>query len=92
MAVVVVRVRPGASSQRISPYADGVLSMSVTRAPHDGEASVSARRLRAEALGVAPSRVRLQAGGRSRVTRFEVAGLADGAAAERLGRYRLPAD
>jgi uncharacterized protein len=92
VAVIVVRVRPGASSQRIGPYADGVLNVSVTRLPHDGEATEAARRLLAEALGVAPSGVRLEAGGRSRIKRFQVAGLAEDDAAERLGRYRPPGD
>jgi uncharacterized protein YggU (UPF0235/DUF167 family) len=92
VAVIVVRVRPGASGQRIGPYADGVLSLAVTRPPHGGEATDAARRLLAAAIGVAPSRVRLEAGGRSRLKRFEVSGLADAEAADRLGRYRSPAD
>jgi uncharacterized protein len=92
VAVVVVRVRPGSSSRRIGPYAEGVLSLAVTRPPADGEATEAARRLLAEALAVASSRVRLAAGARSRLKRFEVRGLSDDVASKRLGRYRSTAD
>jgi uncharacterized protein YggU (UPF0235/DUF167 family) len=92
VAVIVVRVRPGASSQRIGPYADGVLSLAVTRHATGGEATDAARRLLAEAIGVAPSRVRLEAGGRSRLKRFQVFDLADAQVADRLSRYRSAAD
>ena len=92
MAVIVVRVRPWASGPRIGPYVDGVLSLAVTRPPHGGEATEAARRLLAEAIDVAPSHVRLEAGGRSRLKRFQIAGLEDAEAADRLGRYRSPAD
>jgi len=92
MAVVVVKVRPGSSSRRIGPYADGVLTLAVTRPPADGEATAAARLLLAEALAVAPTRVRLTAGTRSRLKRFDVRGLSDDAAAERLGRYGSTAD
>jgi uncharacterized protein len=90
--VIVVRVRPGSSSQRIGPYAGGVLSLAVTRPPSGGEATAAARRLLAEALDVAPSRVQLVAGGRSRIKRFEVRNLPDDTAAARLDRYRPTAD
>ncbi|HEX5579637.1 MAG TPA: DUF167 domain-containing protein [Candidatus Limnocylindria bacterium] len=92
MAVIIVRVRPGAARQRIGPFAAGVLSLAVTRPPQDGEATEAARRLLAEAVGVAPSRVRLQSGARSRLKRFQVNGLADDVAAERLARHRSPSD
>jgi uncharacterized protein len=85
-------VRPGSSSRRIGPFADGVLVLAVTRPPSDGEATEAARRLLAEALTVAPTRVRLVAGARGRLKRFEVRGLSDAAAAELLGRYRSAAD
>jgi uncharacterized protein len=86
--VITVRVRPGAAANRIGPLADGVLAVAVTRPPLDGEANEAARRLVARALGLPPSSVRLIAGGRSRVKRFEAATLTDDDAARRLGRYR----
>jgi uncharacterized protein len=92
VAVIVVRVRPGSSTRRIGPYAEGVLSLAVTKPPADGEATEAARKLLAEALAVASSQVRLAAGAKSRLKRFEVRGLSDDAAAERLGRYRSSAD
>jgi hypothetical protein len=90
LAVVTVRVRPGSASDRIGPYADGVLSLSVTRPPAEGEATEAARRLLARALEIPPSTVRLVAGARSRTKRFEAAGLTDAAASSRLARYRPP--
>ena len=92
MSVIVVRVQPGASGQRIGPYADGVLNLAVTRKPQGGEATDAARRLLAQAIGVAPSRVRLEAGRRSRLKRFQVFDLGDAEVADRLGRYRSAAD
>jgi uncharacterized protein YggU (UPF0235/DUF167 family) len=91
MAMVAVRVRPSSARRRIGPYAEGVLTVDVTRPPADGEATEAARLLVAEALGIAPSRVRLVAGARSRLKRFEVAALTDAAVASRLRQYRWPA-
>jgi uncharacterized protein len=92
VAVVIVRVRPGSPRRRIGPYVEGVLSLAVTRPPTHGEATEAARRLLAEALAVASSRVQLAAGPRSRLKRFDVHGLSDEVASERLGRYRSTAD
>jgi uncharacterized protein YggU (UPF0235/DUF167 family) len=92
LAVIIVRVRPGSASDRIGPYAEGVLSLSVTRPPAEGAATDAARRLLARALEIPPSTVSLVAGARSRTKRFEAAGLTDATASSRLARYRLPAD
>ncbi|HET6745602.1 MAG TPA: DUF167 domain-containing protein [Candidatus Limnocylindria bacterium] len=92
MAVIAVRVRPSSSSDGIGPYADGVLVLSVTRPPADGEATRAAHRLLAKALKMPPSQVRLIAGARGRLKRFDAPGLTDADLAERLSRYRPRAD
>ena len=88
MAVIIVRVRPGSDADRIGPYTEGVLSLSVTRPPAEGAATDAARRLLARALQIPPSTVRLVAGVRSRTKRFQAAGLTDAMASRRLARYR----
>jgi uncharacterized protein YggU (UPF0235/DUF167 family) len=90
VAVVSVRVVPGAGALRIGPYADGVLNIRVTRPPADGQATEAARRLLARALGVPPSSVLLLSGARSRAKRFEALGLSDAAARARLRRLQPP--
>lgn len=80
-AIVQVRVTPGAGTNAIGPYRDGWLRVRVTRPPAGGEATDAARRLVAEALHVAPSRLTLASGSRSRAKRFTVAGMG----AEELG-------
>jgi uncharacterized protein YggU (UPF0235/DUF167 family) len=64
-----------------------VLTLDVTRPPAGGEATEAARLLVAEALDVAPSGVRLVAGAKSRLKRFDVAALTDEAVASRLRQY-----
>jgi uncharacterized protein YggU (UPF0235/DUF167 family) len=90
VAVVSVRVVPGASMARIGPYADGVLHLRVSRPPADGQATEAARRLLARALGLPPSSVLLLAGARSRTKRFEAVGLSEAAALTRLRRLERP--
>ena len=92
MAIVNVRVRPGAAAERIGPWIDGVLSLAVSRPPAEGQATEASRRLLARVLEVPASSVRLVAGARSRSKRFEAPGLTDDAVARRLSRYRPPAD
>ena len=87
--MITVRVRPGAAEERIGRFADGVLAMTVTRPPADGQATEAARRLLARVLQVPASTVRLVAGARSRVKRFEAGTLTEGEAASRLARYRV---
>jgi uncharacterized protein YggU (UPF0235/DUF167 family) len=92
VAVVSVRVTPGASAARIGPFADGVLHIRVSRPPADGQATEAARRLLARTLGVPPSSVLLQAGARSRTKRFEAVGLSEAAALARLRHLERPPD
>jgi uncharacterized protein YggU (UPF0235/DUF167 family) len=63
----------------------------VTRPPADGEANAAIRRVVGEALRLAPSRLRLVSGERSRTKRFAVEGLAPAELAARLAAIG-PAD
>ena len=90
MAVVTVRVQPRSASERIGPYADGILALRVTRPAADGQANEAARRLLARALDAPPSTIRLVSGGRSRTKRFEASGLGEAELARRLARFGPP--
>jgi hypothetical protein len=82
MADLELAVIPRAATDRVGPYAEGVLRVRVTRPPTDGEANRSVLRLVARALGVAPRSLRLVAGERARRKRVSV----DGLDAAELGR------
>jgi hypothetical protein len=70
-----VRAHPRGPRDAVGPLLDGVLHVRVTRPATDGQANAAVRRLVADALGLAPSRVRLVAGERARMKRYEVEGL-----------------
>ncbi len=75
MALVTVRVRPGAV--RTEVRVEGLDIRVSVRAPAEaGRATEEARRALADALGVPASRVLLRRGARSRVKQFEVQDLA----------------
>ena len=76
-----VRLRPGASRDELTGLRDGVLLARVCAPPVDGRANRALCRLVAEAAGVAPSRVKVVRGSRSREKTLEVEGL-DAAALE----------
>ena len=86
MADLQLVVTPRAASNRVGPYRDGVLHVRVTRPPADGDANRAVIRLVADAVGVAPSRLTLVAGERSRRKRVRVDGIGAGELARRLGR------
>jgi uncharacterized protein YggU (UPF0235/DUF167 family) len=90
VAAVNVRVTPRGAADRIRVTRDGQLAVVVTRPAVDGAATEAARRLLARALKVPLSAVRLAAGARSRLKRFEVTGLDDSELARRI--RSLPAD
>jgi hypothetical protein len=75
-----------AAEERVGPLVDGVLRVRVTRPAAEGQANEAIRRLAARALDVAPSRLSLVAGARSRHKRFSVDGLTSEELATRLAR------
>jgi hypothetical protein len=74
-ALVHLRVQPRAARNEIVAWQDDALRVRVTAPPVDGEANMAVRQLVARALGVAPSRVALVRGERSRDKVVRVAGL-----------------
>jgi uncharacterized protein (TIGR00251 family) len=72
---VSVRVRPGAGRDEVAGVVDGVLLVLVAAPAHDGRANRALCRLLAGRLGIAPSRVSIVRGQRSRRKIVEVEGL-----------------
>ena len=66
-----LRVTPGARSEAMSVEA-GKLHVKVRAKPQDGEANGAVRKLLAQALGIAPSRIDLLRGATSRDKQFRV--------------------
>jgi uncharacterized protein YggU (UPF0235/DUF167 family) len=85
MATVTVRVVPRARESSVAVAADGRVVVRVRAAPEGGRATEEARRALARSLGVAPSRIALRAGARTREKVFVVEGLSRGEVAMRLG-------
>jgi uncharacterized protein (TIGR00251 family) len=79
-ARIEVRLRPGAGRDELGGFRDGVLQAKVAAPPQDGRANKALCKLIAKRLGVAPSRVSLVRGKRSRDKLIEV----EGVEAERL--------
>lgn len=69
-----VRLTPRASSEQVLLLADGSLAVRVTAPPVDGRANEALVRAVAKALGLAPSRVDLVRGARSRTKTLRVHG------------------
>jgi hypothetical protein len=80
MGAVTVRVIPRSGRTSVEAGERGIV-VRVRSSPEGGRATDEARRALAQALGIAPSRVRLRTGARSREKVFEVQGL-DGSEAE----------
>lgn len=85
-ASLAIRAHPRAARDRVGPMVDGVLQVHVSKAPHGGEANEAIRRVLAGAIGVAPSRLTLAAGGRGRQKRFAIDGMSGEELAARLRR------
>lgn len=81
---------PGASANRVGPYANGVLRVRVVRPAADGEANRALIRLVAGALGLAPSGLELVAGRTARRKRLSLDGIDPDELDRRL--RALPAD
>lgn len=74
-AILRARVRAGVGRDEILGLDHGVLVLRVAAPPVDGRANKAVCRLVAKRLGVAPSRVTILAGDRSREKRLRVDGL-----------------
>jgi uncharacterized protein len=83
-AVVHVHVQPRAGRDEIVGRHGDALRVRVQAPPVDGKATEAVRRLLADAFGVAPARVDLVAGERSRLKRFRVRGVDRATAIDRL--------
>jgi len=84
VAQIRVRLTPRAARDQIAPGdGDGYL-VRVTAPPVDGRANEALRRLVARRAGVAPSRVTLVRGAKSREKVLEIDGLDDATLRERL--------
>ena len=67
-----VRVTPRAAGNAVSGEREGTLLVRVTAAPAEGAANKAVVALLAKALDLAPSTVRIEAGGASRTKRVSV--------------------
>jgi uncharacterized protein YggU (UPF0235/DUF167 family) len=83
VAQIRVRLTPRAAREQIAQAGDGYL-VRVTAPPVDGRANEALRRLVARRAGVAPSRVTLVRGAKSREKVLEIDGLDDATLRERL--------
>jgi uncharacterized protein YggU (UPF0235/DUF167 family) len=87
VARIAVRLRPRAGRDELVEMRDGVLVARVSAPPIEGRANDALCRLIAKTLGIAPSRVTVIRGERSREKLVEVQGI-DGAALEDVLRRK----
>lgn len=71
-AVIVLRVTPRAARDGVERGADGTIHLRTTARPSEGHANDAARRLLAQAMGVAPTRLVLVRGAASRDKAFRL--------------------
>ena len=89
-ARLVVRLTPRADGDRIDGWTEdaagrAVLNVRTAARPIDGRANAALERTIARALDVAPTSVRVQAGGGARVKTLKIEGLDDESVRRRLG-------
>jgi uncharacterized protein (TIGR00251 family) len=84
-STVSVRVRAGARRNEVAEAVDGVLLVRVTAPAHEGRANRALCRLLAKRLGVAPSRVAIVRGHRSRDKLVAVDGIDQASVDRALG-------
>jgi uncharacterized protein len=84
-AQIDVRLLPRGSRDELNGFSDGVLQAKVTAPPVDGKANRALCRLIAKRLGLAPSRVSVFRGGKSRLKQVRVEGIDSQALREALG-------
>jgi uncharacterized protein (TIGR00251 family) len=85
-AEVRVRVRAGARREELLPTDDGWIVARVTAPAREGRANKAVCRLLAKQLGIAPSKVAIVRGARSREKLICVEGMDQGAVNAALGR------
>ena len=85
-ASIAVRVTPRGGRDAIEGWRGNTLHVCVAAAPADGQANAALVRLIARTLGVAPSRIEIVAGGRTRQKRLMVVGLTQSELEARLKR------
>jgi uncharacterized protein len=85
-ARIEVRLRPGAPKDELLGFRDGVLQARVCAPPVDGRANRALCKLVARRLSIAPSKVTIVRGERSRDKLIEVAGTDAAALCEALSR------
>jgi uncharacterized protein (TIGR00251 family) len=84
--LVTVRLTPRAAREAVELRDDGTLTVRVTAPPVDGRANAALERAVAKAVGLAPSRVALVRGARSRDKVLRIDGLDAAGLRERLAR------
>jgi len=84
VAGVAVKLQPRGRADELLGFADDVLRARVSAPPVDGKANKALCRLIAERVGVAPSRVAVVRGAKSREKLVEVQGVDQEALAARL--------
>lgn len=84
-AQIEVRLKPRGSRNELLGMRDGVLQAKVTPPPVDGKANKALCRLIAKRVGVAPSRVRVVRGAKSREKVVRVEGIDSAELREALG-------
>jgi uncharacterized protein len=85
---VSVQVTARASTNSAEALDDGSVHVRVTAPPADGAANQSVVRVLADALGVAPSRLRIVSGATARRKVVEVSGMTQDQLAPRLREFR----
>lgn len=86
-ARLAVRLTPRASSNAILRYENGTLYLRLTAPPVEGAANAACCRFVADLLGIAPSRVSVQTGHKSRDKGLAISGLSPEAIQTVLAKY-----
>lgn len=86
LATLSVRVTPRGGRDAIEGWQGDTLRVRVAAAPADGQANAALVRLIARTLGVAPSKVQIVAGKRTRQKRLTMEGVTQGELEAKLGR------
>jgi len=84
MAEIVVRVKPRSSRRCILGWKDGVCQIALTSPPEGGKANEELLKLLGKSLGVAPSKIELVSGHKSRDQRVCVPDLSEAEISNRL--------